>query len=325
MKKTASQITSFLSQHSFKSDLEWKRIMTICLEDVNIDKTLCYEISPENGITLSDFLYWYDNLFGAGDICFLDGQLVICGKCDLRHATVIAKLSDGKLSTCDLEVPQSALKMASGGDCDMFMLVMMKQNLQFSQKEHALVERYTPKPGDRVVFIGPDFWGLGVVKGIDQQADSVDFFCYHVDGTGETGFSMHEDSVFRLSEVIFEPISGNKTKTSQGNGQYLQRKLNQELAVYGKVWRDKLHRIEPVSLISVGSPYWYINEKMELIGAVETGGQVSRRRYCAGNYFTSYEEGLEYLGKFTSMLRDRLAFPDPEYPSPKAWNDCKES
>lgn len=314
MKKSPFQISNFLSQHAFKSEKEWKRIVAICLSDEGVRLDPCYTIDAENGITLHDFLDWMDNKFGPGDICNLDGQLVICGICHFNAAVIVGMLSDDKILTCERKVAQNGLKTTSEGEYYNFMNAMLKSELQFSRKEMALVKKYKPQPGDRVIFTTPQMSGLGVIKSLHPDTDSVDYFCYYINETGEVGYSMNEIGITKLSEVIFEPMNNSPQRQTKGNGLYLQRKLNKKLSQFGKVWNDKLHRIEPLDpMVPVGERYWYINDKLEVLSDIEHGRIASKRRYLAANYFKSQQEAMTYQGKIRVILNERYGLPDPKY------------
>ena len=113
-------------------------------------------------------------------------------------------------------------------------------------------------------------------------------------------------------------MNNSSLRQTSGNGIYLQRKLNNILSKYGKTWNEKLHRIEPLEPMSEkGKPYWYINDKLELVQDEENGKMSSRFRYRCANYFKTHAEGLEYLGRVAELLRDRLAIPDENYPKPE--------
>lgn len=314
-KKTYLQIASFLSKCSFKSKTEWERIIAIVKAEVGQAPNFSYTIDPVNGITVHDFLYWEDNSFGAGDICRVDDNIVICGICGLECATIVGKLSDDKILILDETVAQNALKSANRDEQYDFMCVMLKDRLQFSLKEMRLIEKYVPQPGERVIFTSPGFSGLGVVKTIHFDTDTVDYFCYFINETKKVGFSMNEVGITGLSDVVFEPMNNGLRRETKGNGIYLQRKLNRELGRYGKVWNEKLHRIEPVNgQVAIGEKYWFLNDRMVLMEDVEKGRALSRARWNAGNYFCSHASGLEYQGLFAEILRNRLADPNCNNP-----------
>ena len=123
MKKTALQISSFLSQHSFKSDQDLNRILAICQSEGGLPSHSSYTIDTENGITVIDYLHWNDNCVGAGDICRMGDDLVICGICRLECATIVGKLSDDEILILDSETPQTALKLASDEERYDFMFL----------------------------------------------------------------------------------------------------------------------------------------------------------------------------------------------------------
>lgn len=314
MKKSLYQITNFLSQHSYKSEQELKRILAICQDEGDISLAPCYEISPDSGIGLMEFLDWNDNYFGAGDICKVEEEMMICGICDFKAATIVGKLSGDKIIISDSKEAQNRLKWPSEEERYNFMCAMMSSGLQFSLKEMKLVEKFVPQPGDRVIFTSTNQSGLGVVRSVHFDTDLVDYFCYYINETEETGYSMHEIGITKLSEVIFEPMNNNASqRQTKGNGIYLQRKLNKVLAKYGKVWNEKLHRIEPLEpLVPIGQRYWYFNDKLELLSDVEAGKMSSRKRYYAANYFKSLQEGMDYMGRIAELLRDRWGLPEED-------------
>lgn len=314
MKKTALQIQDFLKVQPIKSNQDYKRILGICQSDGSFQPNHTYSIDANTGITVLDYIDWVDNRFGAGDICNIDSQTVICGKSGFKVATIVGRLSGDKVIATADKVSQNELTEATEAQKYDFYCALLSQHLQFSLKEMKLVERYVPQPGDRVIFTSPTKSGLGVIKEIHFDTDQVDFFCYYINETGEVGYSMDCKNITTLSDVIFEPMNNSSQRQTKGNGIYLQRKLNKELARFGKVWNEKLHRIEPLSpMVPVGEKYWYLNDKMELIADVERGGIVSRRRYYAANYFKTMAEGLTYQGKITTLLRSRYGLPDPNY------------
>lgn len=310
MNKSIIQISSFLANNSFKSDQDLKRVLAICQAEDGFSSSINYSIDPDNGITLMEFLDWCDNYFGVGDICKIDNEVVICGICTYKCARIVGKLSDDKILICDIEMAQKALKIASEREKYNFMCVMLAERLQFSFKTLNLITKYVPQPGERVIFTSPTLSGLGVVKTVHFDTDCVDYFCYYINETGKVGFSMNELAVTGLSDVIFEPMNNGAFRQTTGNGIYLQRKLNKVLGKYGKVWNEKLHRIEPLQgQVPVGEQYYYIDDKMETHTAIEKGKMSSKLRWYRGNYFWNIDEAMEYQGRFTEMLRDRLAVP----------------
>lgn len=310
MKKSIIQISSFLANSSFKSDQDLKRILAICQAEDGFSSSINYAIDPENGITLIEFLDWCDNCFGVGDICKIEDTIVICGICTHKCARIVGKLLDDKLVICDIEMPQKALYGVSERERYDFMCVMLSERLQFSFKTLTLIAKYVPQPGERVIFTSPTLSGLGVVKTVHFDTDCVDYFCYYINETERVGYSMNELAVTGLSDVIFEPMNNSALRQTTGNGIYLQRKFNKILGRYGKVWNEKLHRIEPLEVqVPIGQKYYYIDDKMVLRADIEKGKGASKKRSYVGNYFWNIDDAMEFQGRFTAMLRDRLAKP----------------
>lgn len=151
-----------------------------------------------------------------------------------------------------------------------------------------------------MIFYNNEHTGVGVVRDIDKRTGKIELYCYFLYDSKQTGYSMHETEVCSLYGYNFEGASISA-----------QRRLNKELGRCGKVWNDRLHRIEPICCkVSIGQKYWYINDKMKCVEETEKGRPTSNFRYISGNYFTSYSDCLDYLCLFNEMLRDRLVAPE---------------
>lgn len=174
---------------------------------------------------------------------------------------------------------------------------LAEQGYEFDYEKKALRKKYIPEINERVEFSRGNYIGLGVVRSINPVENSIEFFCYFIYSDKKIGYSMHESGICDVMSFQFNPMTV-----------VAARRLNRELERYGKVWNDKLHRIEPTDpKVAKGEKYWYISDKMTVITDREKGTPTSHFRYIAGNYFKSYDEALEYLGKFHELLRDRLA------------------
>lgn len=309
MAKTNLQIQSFLSVNSYRSETDWEMIAAFCRDKAEF--SILAEIDPENGITASEFIDWYEHGFGTGDVTEYDGRLVILGK-TLRNASkIVAMLSDDKILISDLEIASEGLKMASEGDVRKFHDAMLREKLQFNWSDLRLIEKYIPKSNERVIWFGKGQKGLGVVRSVDLKTGEVELFCWFNYNTKQTGFSMHEKDVVNLRDFVFEPMELGENKFSKMNALSCQRRLNRELEHHGKTWNQPRHRVEPVNMqVEKGKRYWYISDKLALVSDIEKGLQTSRNRALAGNYFKTNVQGLEVLGRIMEVICDYLASPE---------------
>lgn len=308
MSKTALQIQNFLSVNSYRSEGDWQMIAAYCKDKADFD--IHAVIDAENGISASDFIEWFEHGFGTGDIVERDGEVLMIGNSYFKAPQIVSKLSDDKIITCDIKVAENGLKMASTGIVQDFRDAMFRQGLQFSWKDMKLTEKYIPSVNERIIFHGKGVKGLGVIRDVDFQTGAVELYCYFIYETKQCGFNMHETGIVNLQDFWFEPMNNGDKRQSKMNGIACQRRLNRELSRHGKIWNERLHRIEPLTMqVPIGKTYWYITDKMTLAQDVEKGLQLSRTRANAGNYFWKRAEGQEMLDGWTENLRDRLAKP----------------
>ena len=306
MAKSPLQIQNFLANNSYRSNADWDMISAFCREKAEF--TVNAAINPENGITASEFIDWFENGFGAGDIVVRDSIVLILGICHYKKVTSIGRLSDDRIITESSEIATEGLKMATKDIQLNVRDMMFTQDLQFSWKEVKLIEKYPPKVNERIIFHGKGIKGLGVVRDVDYKTGEVELYCYYIYETKQCGYNMHEKDIVNLRDFWFEPMDNGDKRQSKMNGISCQRRLNRELNRFGKIWNERLHRVEPVVIqAEVGKNYWYISDKMTLVQETEKGLQTSRTRANAGNYFLKREDGLEVLAKWNEDLRNLLA------------------
>lgn len=309
MAKTDLQIQSFLAENSFRSKTDWEMISAFCKDKAEF--SINTEYNPEQGITASDFIHWYENGFGAGDIAKIENTVIVVGKTDFRTATIVGMVSGNKILASDNEIATESLKMASEREIKECRHLMLCDKIQFSWRNFSLVEKYVPSINERVIFHGNGVKGLGVVREIDMLTGEVELYCYYIYTTKRCGFTMHEKGICNLHDYIFEPMDNGDKRQSRMNGISCQRRLNSELGKFGKIWNQNRHRVEPVQMqVEVGKRYWYINDKFCLVSDVEKGLQLSRNRALAGNYFVKVEQGTEVLGQIIEIIRAFLASPE---------------
>lgn len=310
MSKSPLQIQSFLAHNSYRSAADWEMISAFCKDKAEFSVNAT--ISPEEGVAASDFIEWYERGFGSGDVVVCDGIPHILGICHFKAVYGVARVSDDKIIAEDVEMPVEGLKMAEEGIALDVRDRMFLQGLQFSWKDLHLIEKYTPSVNERVIFHGKGVKGLGVVRDIDIKSGEVELYCYFIYETRQCGFNMHEKDIVNLQDFWFEPMDNGDKRQSKMNGISCQRRLNRELGRFGKVWNERLHRIEPVAIqAEVGRTYWYISDKMKLVQETENGLQTPRMRANAGNYFLDRADGLEVLAMFQEILRNKLAEHKP--------------
>jgi hypothetical protein len=110
--------------------------------------------------------------------------------------------------------------------------------------------------------------------------------------------------------MAFERIDQDNIQTTLGNSTSCFRRLGKELEREGKVWKDKLLRIESLKVkVERGGKYYYISDKLKIVPETEKGTPTSQFRYLAGNYFTSHIAAAKMLDKINNMLREYLASP----------------
>lgn len=314
--KSQFQTLSFLSQYTPKTQLDAEMIFGFLGERFkNAKKTMSFcQHETENILDAASLLMWFSNGFGATEIALYNGTIVILGVCTIDNTTIIGKLYDGRINIASKTVKPSELSKATEEDSEAFYKALYASKLQFDQASLTLVKKYIPAPNEKVIFYTNDFsqCGTGVVRSVDESTGDVEMYCYYLYPPANiVGYSMHEKGVANLITHIFEPMLEEDKRSSKMNGVSCLRRMNNELGKRGKVWKDKIRRIEPVSYeLEPGKNYWYISDDLKIVQKVDKGTPTSHFRYLAGNYFITKESAEMMKDKITELIQSYLASSD---------------
>lgn len=298
--KTKKQIISFLRVNKFSTKEDSELIALYCQSNCGMTPKDFPEFDEPGVVNAQKFLEWFRDGFGIGDIAKDEaGCLYMVDSSSVDSLSYCAKLSNVEEIGMNWKVENGKLdpKSLSHVDDDdqkrcVMSLGMSGYEIDFD--EDKLKKKYIPSENERVEFFYGDKRGLGVIRSINP---SIELYCYYDYNQKKVGYSMHEVEICDVYGLHFKPMSI-----------ICQRRLNRELNRFGKVWNEKLHRIEPINpKAEVGKTYWYISDKMTVVADREKNTPTSHRRYLAGNYFLDENEAIDYLDKFSEMLRDRLA------------------
>ncbi len=301
--KTKKQITSFLRANRFVTEEDYELVSLYCQSNCGMTPKEFPDFWEAGEITAQMFLEWFKNGFGIGDIARDEaGCCYMVANSSVNAVSYCAKLSnveeigkDWKVENGELD-PKSLAHVPDDVQRRCVMSLGMAGH-EMSFDEDKLVEKYIPAANERVEFFYGDKRGLGVVRSVSPSANSIELYCYFDYDTKKVAYSMHEPGICDVYGWHFKPMSI-----------ICQRRLNRELNRFGKVWNEKLHRIEPINpKVEKGKPYYYISDKMTVVTDRERETRTSHCRYLAGNYFTNINEANDYLGKINELLRDRLA------------------
>lgn len=302
--KTKRQVIDFFKSNHFATAEDCEMVSLFCQNNCGLTPKDYPTFTEPGAINSQTFIEWYRNGFGIGDIVLDEatGSYHVVSDSSISNIHSCAILSNLRETEKEWK-PESTklsvdtLKGINEIDNKAMTIMLAEQGYEFDYEKKTLRKKYLPEINERVEFCRGNYVGLGVVRSINPVENSIEFFCYFIYSDRKIGYSMHESGVCDVMSFQFNPMTI-----------VAARRLNRELEKFGKVWNDKLHRIEPMKLeVDKGEKYWYISDKMTVKGDREKGTPTSHFRYIAGNYFQGYEEALEYLGKFNEILRDRLA------------------
>lgn len=314
--KSQFQALSFLSQYTPKTDLDAEFINSFLVQRFQITPKTLRNASNSSAepLDVQSFISWFENGLEALKIARYNQKTVLLGRCMMQNCEIIGvQGSDNAIITDQFTANTSEILPASEEEVQSFQAALISNNLQPDPNSLRLVPKYVPEMGHRVIFYDYtlDIQGVGVVRGVTDEGNVI-FFCYFTYPTysqeKRLGYSLSEDPGYNIRSIVFENIDKENVPTTLGNSTSCFRRLGRELERAGKVWKDKMLRIEPVKAeVEKNGTYYYISDKLKVVTETEKKTPVSRIRYLAGNYFTTHLAATKMLGKINEMLRNYLA------------------
>lgn len=298
--KTKMQIQKFLLNKRFASKRDFLQVRGLSEID---DLKTPDEYDENTGITVSDFLRWVDEGFGAGDmvidksgnLCLLDDG----GNDKLKVCLMISNNTPRK--THDVWLNPSEVSIASLEDCEKLERAMQDMGLEFANPQLELTTKLIPMSGQPVGFINHKTGekGIGVVHSISKDGD-VFMYCFYLYSEASPHYSFNE-KLGALYDFRF-----NKVYTYSKD--FL--KLVEALKGVGKVWNHQRKRIEPLDYRKEkGQPYWFINANFRVEEKQDFYNASDHTRFLSSNYFSSREEAEEMVAIIVSERLKKLAEP----------------
>lgn len=314
--KSQFQTLSFLSNYTPKTDLDAEFIESFLVQRFQLTPKTPRFAPNSTGepIDVQSFISWFERGSEALKIGRYKNHTVLLGKCTLDRCDIIGTLMEnGAINRNNLSVAPQLIEGATPEEIGAFQSALLVNCLQPNPNTLQLIPKYVPKMGERVVFFdfAQNIQGVGVVRDIDDNGD-VTLFCYFTYSTpghpSQIGFSLYENPGYNIKSMIFENIDKENVSTTLGNSTSCYRRLGRELEKSGKVWKDKMLRVEPLTgQVPIGEKYYYISDKMKVVTETEKGTPTSKIRWLAGNYFITHLAATKMLGRWQEDLRNYLA------------------
>ena len=318
--KSQLQVLTFLSHYHYATEFD-RNVIVPFLERVFriTPKTTIFSTTSDSlPIDAQSFTQWYKDGYALAEIAKNGNDLVMLGRCTLTTVNIIGILKENIIEPTNLSIPTSQLSKASNEEVELFLHTLHTSKLQFYPNRLSLDAKYIPRINEKVIFNSYDFniKGIGIVRSVDHNTGKVEFYCYFTYPTktakAQLGYSMHECDTANLYGYIFEPLLENGGSSvyrfSTDSGTSMYRRLKSELKNAGKVWADKIRRIEPTSMRrKQGEKYWYISDKLSITQSTDNWTSTSHMRFLSGNYFVTEEAAKGLLGKIKELVNNYLA------------------
>ena len=277
MRKSPEQILRYIAKCEF-SVKDWKQILAYCKRiKLRVHKSTL----PIMKVTYADFIDWYENGVATGDIV-TDGSIVgIVGDNLNNGVRLCAYVSDGVFYPSFIDVGN--VSIAEENVRRQFSDTMAKHNFQISVRLGKLVKLNNPGNQRRVRYQYDGETGVGIISSKNDNETIMAF-------TVSNGV-LEKDVKFRNDEVRFFSIDADGIA-----------EIDNSLRKHSLMWDKKKMRLcHTFPRSANGETYWFITDRFTISSAKERGLPIDKVKYESRNYFTVYEEALDFLYKIKEM------------------------
>lgn len=246
--------------------------------------------SPDNGDVIT-----YDNIKGSGRVISIVRLVELK---QIRSGVTLHE--DGRLVHSDEMLPLEGHRQSTEDETKLILKALSRSGLEWNQEYSKATEKYVPKSGNYVRVTSPK---EGSCVGVySETRDGYVYMSCVKDLEGQILYGLNvclgEDY-----NLKFAPLNE------------LERlEFTVALNDVGKDWNHYNKRIEDVDLRSKkGKPYYYINDKFVLLRVHESLSTMDNKRYSAGNYFKTKEDGTEVLERILYAIKAFHAGPNLGY------------
>lgn len=281
MAKLGDQVFRYVSFCSFSTE-DWRKVCLYCSrKDI---KRLQKSQRPRSESTYGQFLEWFENGIGSGDVVKYEGLLALVSVWTPHYAKICAFMeTDGNIVPCEKQVPPETLERCCEQESNAFSYALRSQEYGFDVRSAIVFRHRNPSTGDMISYEVSGTQGIGVVNECNENYMKL-FFSI------EDGMVLHSVEYGRKT-IVFKRATPKE-----------RDELFASLERMGYKWSSKkksLLKILPK--VGKGKAYHYITDRFEIGKAIEDEKANSRLRYQNGNYFTTREEAEEFLLKLRSL------------------------
>lgn len=291
--KTIAQILEFLQGNPPASEIELNTVLFVCRQQLHYYLPAAFNsLKPSpDGIKGLEFAQWVAHGFAAGEWVDWNGAEYLISRSTPSTVHFCGYFSKGKFSVCSEDTNTiSPLKLSDERNAELSRL-LANEGLELISGG-VLTKKYLPSELSKVYAISGDVAIIGICSQV--KANEIELICSYNYGNKKCLYS----------EKLALPIDTWRFREAT-IGEF--RRLNRELEACGKIWNDRMKRIEPLhAKAKKGESYWYIDDKMNVVCKKEKECPTSHQRYLAGNYFLSQSDCLEVLGQFNLILQKKL-------------------
>lgn len=304
--KSLSQISDFIKTIKCADEIDKLAITQYCQQTFGIKARFTEAFTaPSLGIdvvTFDQFKEWTQiPAPERGDVIvyeYEDGRtpiIAIVRDLSLNDLIIGATLSEGKLMAEPMKMPNEGHRPATGLENKELFEALTAHGLEWNEKYNKITERFIPINANIVkVKKSTGEEGCGY---FDEIAEDGSVIMYCVKFNSKPVDHALDINIGHVSTIKFEAgLQSDK------------KKLADALKRVNKIWNGYMKRIEPVNMrVEKGEPYWYVNEKFNVVIAHESLGFQDKRRFICGNYFTSPDAAIDFARKVIELRKKELA------------------
>ena len=287
--KTYDQIIRYTTHCKFSSE-DWEKVRAFCHEYENgghIHKSK----STISESTYEEFIKWIENGFGSGDMVSYGNTMGIIGDNTPDKTYLVAYCDyEGNLIVKDMEIfePERLSHLSDERKLEL-KKKLFENNLDYTVKTSNIIPMYTPQKnlyyvlGDR----SSNDYGIGMYS--ESRDNKYIFSAFLQNGKLE---------VKKEIDIDYTPLRPASDKEI--------KRLHKALDKSGLVFNEKIFEFIKRPERGDNNPYWYLNDRFQIVMDRDNGEKRHGERFEAGNYFLDNTEALFFMVEVKKLRKEEF-------------------
>lgn len=284
--KSLEQVIRYTRQCRFSDDGQWRMVLEFCKAHGIVGGNIHRALKPIAQSTYEQFVDWYGNGYGTGDIVAYGRTVGVIGDVLPGRATLMAYLDyNGKPIAQELAIDENKIRSCSEKQILDFKLALLEAKMYIDVLHATTAELYSPEKFSYVYF---------------QEGKKKSYVGIY---SHREGLVYHFLAVWDKEKIVEDFSVQSEKIIMRGATVRESTSFHQALSRVGKSFDVSNNRIINRPQPGTNNKYWYLTDRLTIALDRDNGEKRHKDRFEAGNYFFDQGAAFDFMLKVKTLIK----------------------